>query len=566
VPTLLDERVVTTENRQLHVRVYLGLDGLGPVVILAPMTVGHRRLDRSGWQRLAERIRASSAVDLDVPEPLWLHVEQYPWLQHEAEAGWPPEVRIRDISPSLPDPWQEPGAATEGPYWDCEVTLADVARLIGQPLDVFPTELYTAEAISRRAPDAGGSLPTPVLTDRRGLAARLRRLRALVDAIDQRGENQSPIDVVFAAGVLAADLLDAAEDVKREVDVGSQLYDGLGVRDLDRPTRLAVTHQPRLLLPAERKIADLWALDPPLVISMEPPTELDRARERRRGYVARWQYQLHPEARDRMEGVRRLLEDPELADDDPVRDALAAAERLITEAVHAADPEFAAVDRPPEQVEFSAETPEMQLYLGMLTPVDPDELPRHLILRGRRLLANARSWDEDWLEKQLWHDQRGDLIAVTGIHHPAPVQLLELELRDSPPATRRVVLEWPQGRAGDGLDRIGPGARLRAPDARDTYRPVFLVHADGAVDPLPGGGSDGRAWGLSNTDTLTSEVHHFLVDTAVPSPYSEVDDPAGIALVEWLSGELIAGGAAPLDVDAHEIAERYRTWQSTRPH
>lgn len=575
-PELLEEQLIDVEvgrgrPGQLHVRVYRAMDGRGPVVILGwPKDSPYRW--REEWHHLLPQVRAALVVDVEVEHPVWLVVraEYRQYLENAKDGRLPSEVTISDV---------DNHSAT--------ITAEDVARLIGQPFDVYPATLYTADVITARRASGDQDTPTPtaVLDDDADLGPRVRRLRALLHHIETAAPLRSDI-LAFAAGVLAED----ARHVNERLSHDAEFLNGCTSRFEEEPPgagttalHLAVFPQPRQLSPHEHHLVRTTALDPPLI---ESKVRLTDEEVRQTGEIERGIPRA--DAKDYLDGIRRVLMGHKYTNTSPIREALQVAEGIVAAVVHRADPEFARRDRLPRaEKTWSAGTPQMRAYLDQLDEVAGiTELPFELQRRAHALQNDDAA--ADWSDRSLLFDQRSQLLALTGMepsnldeerarrivrsNHtdidfiergeamPTAVEnaLVTAYMADSP----KVILEWPQAAQTNGIALLAHG-RLVAPSATNIERPVFIKHADGSLQPLSLNGDThfhGFVWGVSSTDTISPAVHAFLTDKPRRdwrTYENEADDPAFQAY-EWLRTYLLKSGTGPLDVDGSPIVERYQ--------
>lgn len=556
---LLEEQVVDVSMGpqrvgRVHVRAYRGMDGAGPVVLLGRLNQ-HPWPRNDEWDEALAQISAALVVDVDLAQPVWLEVgtESGTWryAEHPSEGRVPSEVTISDIRDRR-----------------VPITPEDVARLIGRAFDVYPESMYLERAVVERrlSGDQDGLTPTPILDDTEGLGPRVRRFHAVVDQLD--GNNrQGPIP--FAAGVLASDLVSADDNVRTNVEFRRRHW----IDDQDEKAsavlRLAVVSHPRQLSPQERRLADKYTLDPPLVATEE---RVDISEVESVGEMYR--ITLRPDARTALDDLRRELLAPDLAA--PLRDALEAAERLLADKAHRADRDFARQDRLPLAHTWGADSVVMSAYLSHLRPVSVADLPLELKRRGMAL--DGYEYTLDWTDRTLLLDERHQLLALTG---SKPSHLDEWTARSlarshqfpndrpmTPAITQALVdayladrscvrLEWPQAAETDGRTLLA-GSRIVAPAATDAERPVFIHHADGRLQPLSLNGDThfhGFVWGVSGTDTITPALHALM--TSASRWERTPEDAPGREAYMWLCHFILESGSGPLDVPADAIIERY---------
>lgn len=571
-PELLEERMVkvefsTSRSAEVHVRAYRAMDGGGPVVILG--WPRENELSRNYLGRdVIKQLRSALVVDVEVQHPVWLAVRaQYRYGEDANDARLPSEVTITDLENTR-----------------VTITPEDVARLIGRLFDVYPDDLYTSETIAlrRHSPDQDTATPTAILDDAADLGPKVRRLRN----IDQRIQAKGSDVLAFAAGLLADDVRGTDETVTTSAK--SRAYQAQHGQDDEFTPRLtsglclAVFPQQRVLSPQERRLVHQYLLDQPLITSKtEIPIE---------DYVLEgglYKIELRRDALPMLDGIRKLLLDPTLGDTAPLRDALAAAEKILAAEVHYADKEFARRDRQPRAETWSADTPIMTAYLHQLTNVAVDSLPFELRRRAQALLTYE--YAADWKDRTLLWDEHSQLLALRGLdpsnldveaarsvvqmnhrpqdfNSPAPDMseaveqaLIQAYMADRP----RVLLEWPQAARSDGMTVLAD-ARLVAPAANSgVERPVFIHHSNGMLEPLTRNGDDhfhGFVWGVSGTDTISDAVHALVTDLPVRDwrRYADEADDVAFQAHEWLRRYLLCGGANALDLEGDPIVERYR--------
>lgn len=565
----------------VHVRIYRGSDGQGPVVLLAPMAPRSIIAARGRqWTELFTDVRRRAVTDLDFAAPLWIHLDTHDrWSASSfSEVFSIPPVNLFDVSaaptahlnrsgtyrPSHPSP----DLFVNDPP---SVSLADLSRLIGLPIELYPldNDLYTADTIRSREPHLGDPDPTPILRDVAHVQQQLNHLRALV-TYSQATEDAEAADVInFAVGIFAETTTNANADAE-------YVRQHISYESTDRPLadsdhrQLAVRITPRILNNAERNEVAALLPEQPLRQRAKRPDPADNG--------GSWTPPppdiVHPGAAHQLPRLRRLLENPELAEEARERVALAEAEQRISAALRDADASFERADRQPVISVFSAASPETAAYLATLPQqitTDPEDMAKHLVRRARRLTAK--------LERRTFTSIDAPRTFLVDNHRTGDelllLQTVETNSRNAGPDDEEedydspiVIMEWPKALIEPDQFRasINPGDRIRSPSSTyDLYRPVYLLRADGITwEPLPGG--DDHAWGVSGTDTLTPWLHSLFSSRPLPGNFDGRDDPESLQLREWLFDTTVrASLAGPLDVDAHEIARRYTAWEATTP-
>jgi len=554
-PALLEERLLhlnlSAERRPTitHVRVYEGMDGQGPVVILG--IIGVLFPEDFGLHHAAELkalVSRELLSDVDLRPTVWVTVHA-DYFDLHYEAGAAPSVAVRDLAdPTVP------------------VLAADIARLIGRPFDVYPDQHYTERTVAvRQASGAQDhSVGTEVVIDEAGLGAWVDRLRTIVPALEGHPEMR------FAAGVIAGECLRKHNDVVAAM----QMY-GYATWEVQEPvdgTITAVYVTRRRLAPIEMRLCRTHALAEPLEKRL--PNDDIEARKPDDPWTM-----VSDEAVDELLRLRRILWDVNLAEESPVREALTAAHDLLRDAIWSARPAFKQQDRGTARVSFSAESPETQAWIAQLQPVSDSDLRTiedGRLQRGARLLIASKP---DWIDTVLLYDASAHTVALVGTELSAytpdtarehvtvwrlpgerltPSQI-ETEIAGLLRSRRRVVLDWPLSPNADLYD----GVRVTAPSLGwdNPERPVYVVDHHGIRHLLPAQSVAsywGFVWGVSSTDTISPAIYDLV--TADPLyPTHRDDDLTAFETrrkaLDWLRHTVAVAG--PLDVNLTRIREEF---------
>jgi len=547
-PALLEERILhlrLARGLTTHVRVYDGMDGRGPVVILGIMgSIYAEDLAAQEAAALRHELSRELLSDVDLQPTVWVAVHCEYASNQDYEAGAAPRVYVHDLAdPAL------------------RIPATDIARLIGRPFDVYPDIHYTERNVATR--QATGEQDTPpgteVVVDKAELGRWVTYLRTVAAAVAERPELR------FAAGLLAGRCLNAHNSAVAQLE-----FSGYGDRGQSEPipgTITAVYVTQRHLAPIEMRLCKTYALT-------EPLETLDR--DSNPPWVVR------EDAVAELAALRRMLWDVTLAEEAPLREALTKAEELLASAIHRALPEFARHDLGFSQTRFSAESPETQAWLGQLRPVSDGELAtidEGRLQRSARLLLASQP---EWVDTQLWYDVAADTVALTGVEQSSytpetardritrplwhqqdrsPSQIeadIATLLRD-----RRLVAVWwplsPNPHLRNGTHVVAPSLGFDHP-----VRPVYVLDRSGRRHLLPAESVrryHGFVWGVSSTDTIAPVIYDLVADAPLYPAWGDAEDTTSSFdqrrdALGWLADQL--GTAQPLELDLGEVRVEFR--------
>ncbi len=533
---LLDERIVPGrlirggEPARTHVRVYRAVDGGGPIVII-------ERLHSDDVNDLdeLETIRAATTVDLDRTDPLWIQIRTWTTIWG-TEVGEQPKLELDQIW-IWKNGW-EPNHRNKQP-----ISASAIARLIGQPLPLYPGKLITDAMLTKKAITPAGQ-PVSILDDPQGIELLLSHLQA----VSQLPDYSSDSALQYAAGVIATiaarrdEVLVSQREVYWAPELRTQMPAGT--------CRGAVT-VPRTLLAYERN--DVKALQ------LDPPPRIDGPYEKGPDGRLRQLVTIDPRLIPALRRLRRrYLEDIDL----PVS-ARAALELVVDDlqlAYFVGDPIAAALEQPLLVREHGLDPRHwvVQAFLQAgYDRVDHERIPPALAYRARRLepdngfggSAEKKQW---WLRRD-WRPEPDDApnqpaLALT---YETAVKASTWSSRARPAADYTdytLHLEWSPLRQPAPESSIPSPVRLVAPPSSPSvYRPVFLYTDDATVQQLPNDGKYGPAWGVSSTDQLTPATLLWLGynDYAIRRKHPE--------LYERLRWKLWGSGSDALDQPVDEL-------------
>lgn len=567
----------------IHARVYAGLDGCGPIVL-----VGHTDTTYpadADWVTVIERLKTTLASDVDHPETLWLYVAaerpRMTGLDPTLQGEIPEEIVIVDLT----DQKQRHDLQAEQPDKD-HITPADVGRLIGN-FDVYPQDHYSPDTITRRRIDPGQIQDTPTPTvesvDHNNLLKLLAQLHTLDNATKHPPTSSDHQETYrFAAGVIAELAHTASSRNADEIDY----LDHYQRDDQDQLTdhhpygaTLAIWVRFRTLSATEDRFVHHHLPDQPLVLTSRPPT--NRTEREHTDTVPI----LREDTHHQRDLLRQVLNDPDLAEDHPARDALNEAERYVTACINQADPEREWFDRAPIRVSWRTHDTTLSAYLNQLQPYQPQDVPRDLQRRARLLTQSEAA--QRWSGGQLLYDDTNDLLAWCGsepsrydedearehvrrLYQPAGAaplspEALEQLVTDTLADTPMVRMEWPTAPWPTNPKQL-TGHTLES--GTGSEKPVFLRHKeDGHLTPLPSWVPDriqGFAFGINNTDTLSPVLYRLITDQPQRDHLTyplETEDP-GWATYRWLRAYVYeqshanGGGYGPTTFDGDSLLAR----------
>lgn len=491
-PELIEERIADVSHRyanephNVHLRIYRAVDSGTPLAIVENMSTNIRT------PIPLEPLRAAATTDLDRADPMWIRIST--WVDHWGEEwGRQPGLEI--------DLWtHNRGGWTPADTEPHPITTAAIARLIGQPLPIYPRELLTAETIAASAKTPAGQ-PVSVLTDPRHIAQSLAHLDAITTAPSY---NDDPA-LQYAAGVIATQTARHDDDLHSTRELPH--YER---RPLPAGTRRGAVAVPRTLLPPERSHVLEHRFDPP------PRTDTYTATDT-----------VTTIAEPVVPTLRRLrrtyLNDAHLPA--PLREALTIAVDDLASAYRATQPDTARKEAPLIIRRHTYDPTHWLIPAYLETayrPIDHDQIPDTLAHRAHQLSDFENSYHDHenprWWIRTDWTPEPTDDVPDQPALAYAHEDTYELKdwggtNRPTGPTTRyHLQLEWPPLRT-PGVDVSSyAAAHLVAPPASPSvHRPVFLHDpTTGNLTPFPSDGRDGPAWGVSSTDMLTPDVLHWL--------------------------------------------------------
>ncbi|NKS56153.1 hypothetical protein GS504_01910 [Rhodococcus hoagii] len=520
-------------TEHVHVRIYQGVDGAGPVVLLSPLRGDRVHLA----DRQVDAIRASvnqiSPVELEFTEHpcVWfLLVSGRSYSSAWSEEIQAPRVEVTDVSPGIRQQQKVHPSAEYARRRDA--TAADVARLVGRPFDVFPEELYTPDAVESRVPYADTAAATGVETDERGLSCLIGELTTVLNHLDEHPSYG------FAAQVLADQALHRhREIVKSQQFLERQIASGSRSLDTESYTRLAVHPQPRRLNLAELQLVQQHQPTTPIVGEYAEASPFDTV----------FAYTVHPDT-TAWHGTITAFLDATFGPDHttkPEYQALVHAQEILSEALASADPDHRdRYWRPSSgQVMLTLGHPVLTSYLATLRRVD-DSTP--LQPGDRRRLADLTGHAHGATVAQ-YHDDANDLYIIEVVNERSS---------DYP---NQLLAEWPRRRLDPAVLEASD-ARIIAPDTTvGVYRPVFIT-TGGTWIPVPTG-SRGFVWGVSSTDSLTPAILGILSLCSRLSPLNDAEREFESTFDASLRRLLTSNGTGDLDIPASDVISIYNAYR-----
>lgn len=563
---LLEEEVLSVEGRfrdpgRIHVRVYRAMDGRSPVILLGIPGTRYADVIPGDWPQIKQGISRQLETDTELEPALWILVSDRSTDSYSSAArtgAVPSQVVLVDLD----DP-------------DVSVLPADIARLIGQPVEVFPQEYYTEDAIAHRRISADRQdAPTTITIDAAGLGKVLRQMRTLAQA-SQDARDPAQVDALrFGAGVQADRALQLGQDAK----VSARLYDLPFNRDPQAgadDVALAIRVRDRDLSLAEEHLVQSLELDEPL---QSRDLETERTTSHGLHYIVR------ADLYHQLTALRRVLMDPDLPEDSAVRAALTDSERIVADIARRNNRLFERDDRQPMAVTHDDQDV-VSIYLDQLQPVSSvASLPYELQRRAKLLLAYEYA---QWEHRKLLLDPARGLLAVRGVEpsnlspetardfavsnwratrqairgERPSTEWLERETRHYLADRPKAYLEWPTAPTFITTADFARSRLVAPPASISVERPVFLRAPDDTLVPLPLAQTNfrGHVWGVSGTDSISRAVHWVLTDAetrdwqAYPN---EADDP-GLAAYRHVTATFAAYGGEAVDIDCGRIAQVY---------
>jgi len=536
---------ITNLPLPLHLRVYEGTDD-GRAVVLIARPGDRYRPQQHDWPAHRAYLAAALDVDTEMTPATWLSIDPAWDLDEDTRVklGFPPaRPRLTDLDTRT------------------VITPEELTPLLGGPFDVWPRNHHTRALVHERAAAFAQDTPEPTLTfvDERGLTDVLAAWRAL------RADSRHPDATTWARRILATEAVHIHDEevwATRRLEESARRQGSLIAIDTAPGTCAPVRAVTRTLSAAEYRSLEADKLEEPII------TDRDLARDERG--ESQWRSTVRSDTRAMLSTVRQALLDPDLPDDSPVRSGLSRAEKILADAAHEADWDFARQDVELTVIE-AARDDSIDAFLTQFTPaastigpdLNLDDLPFELRRRARRLWQDERT--SRFQDKQILLLDEPQLLAVVGTEPTYPSRAAaeaaverdrwysqgyladpatggradELRVEAMLRPTPRVLLEWPQA----PWEPLGPQAfealTFTAPSTSfATYRPVFLRFPDGVIAPLPltNGFQEGFVWGVSSTDTLTPAIFRLL--TALPrrdwpKVQTDEDDPG------WVTYELL---------------------------